>query len=504
MTVGYIDSNDADYDTARNGGGTVTVNTGNTGYVGQGDGFTCYESFIEIDTSAVAAAPDAALLRLHCIANVYPTPNEIRVVPYDYGASLDAGDWRTPAQLSAGYTGSGISTALIVDDEWFTINLDPGFINVGGMTRLVLYTWDQEDGDPPDPFTADNIIFDTGGAEGPQLLLGKAAASEAGDYDDEVGADGPLLWWKMNEETGSLVLVDYGYDGANHGVWAGTGPSPTLEQTPLTLDGLSASLANTDTDVIVAEGPVLAGIFSEISMEAWVRFDDLRESWGYSEVCGFDQYDPNIYFSIAIYGTPMAFEGYIVGDPGGGADANCEGPAVAIDTTYHVALVYNGTDLRMYVNGVLVDTDASLPGLTFTPSDQGLRFRAGGDGYGYGSNGGSPGDGVTGKIDNVAVYDYALSAARVLAHYEAGTTPPGPAAPTVDADPTPLSGPETGGTEVIITGADFTDATSVQFGATEAASFTVDSDSQITAVTPPHAPGEVDISVTTPAGTGSG
>ena len=49
---------------------------------------------------------------------------------------------------------------------------------------------------------------------------------------------------------------------------------------------------------------------------------------------------------------------------------------------------------------------------------------------------------------------------------------------------TPTQGPETGGTRVIITGTNFTDAEQVLFGTTPAASYTVNSDTQITAVTP--------------------
>lgn len=57
-------------------------------------------------------------------------------------------------------------------------------------------------------------------------------------------------------------------------------------------------------------------------------------------------------------------------------------------------------------------------------------------------------------------------------------------APTITAiDPT--SGSVAGGTEVTITGTHFTDATAVHFGAVDATSFTVDSDTQITAVSPP-------------------
>jgi hypothetical protein len=65
----------------------------------------------------------------------------------------------------------------------------------------------------------------------------------------------------------------------------------------------------------------------------------------------------------------------------------------------------------------------------------------------------------------------------------------------------PVKGPVTGRTEVSITGSDFSGATAVSFGAVPAASFVVDSDTEITAFSPPSsAPGPVPVSVTTPAG----
>ena len=75
------------------------------------------------------------------------------------------------------------------------------------------------------------------------------------------------------------------------------------------------------------------------------------------------------------------------------------------------------------------------------------------------------------------------------------------AAPTVTAI-SPATGPATGGTTVTITGMGFTGATAVDFGNTAAASFTVVSDTQITA-TSPLGTGTVDVTVTTPAGTSS-
>jgi len=65
----------------------------------------------------------------------------------------------------------------------------------------------------------------------------------------------------------------------------------------------------------------------------------------------------------------------------------------------------------------------------------------------------------------------------------------------------PNSGPAAGGTNVTITGAGFTGAIGVSFGSNAASSFTVDSDTQITAISPAGNSGPVDVTVTTPTGT---
>ncbi|HEX3434897.1 MAG TPA: IPT/TIG domain-containing protein [Solirubrobacteraceae bacterium] len=64
----------------------------------------------------------------------------------------------------------------------------------------------------------------------------------------------------------------------------------------------------------------------------------------------------------------------------------------------------------------------------------------------------------------------------------------------------PVGGPPAGGTSVVISGARFTGATAVKFGTTNATSFTVNSSSTITAVSPAGT-GTVDVTVTTPEGT---
>lgn len=74
-------------------------------------------------------------------------------------------------------------------------------------------------------------------------------------------------------------------------------------------------------------------------------------------------------------------------------------------------------------------------------------------------------------------------------------------APAIDAV-VPSLGSIAGGTTVTITGTNLTAASAVKFGGTPAASFAVESDTQITATSPPSAvPGAVDVTVTTLAGT---
>jgi outer membrane autotransporter protein len=68
----------------------------------------------------------------------------------------------------------------------------------------------------------------------------------------------------------------------------------------------------------------------------------------------------------------------------------------------------------------------------------------------------------------------------------------------------PHSGTTEGGTAVTITGRNLTGATAVRFGGTPVTSFTVVDRTTITATTPPHAAGGVNVQVTTPGGTATG
>ena len=99
-------------------------------------------------------------------------------------------------------------------------------------------------------------------------------------------------------------------------------------------------------------------------------------------------------------------------------------------------------------------------------------------------------------ITSVVVAAPAGAGGFAMAQFRYGTPP---VVPTVTGV-SPASGPTAGGTSVTVTGTGFTGATAVRFGATAAASFTVNSATSITA-TSAAGTGTVDITVTTPGGT---
>jgi hypothetical protein len=65
----------------------------------------------------------------------------------------------------------------------------------------------------------------------------------------------------------------------------------------------------------------------------------------------------------------------------------------------------------------------------------------------------------------------------------------------------PPTGPTSGGTKVTLTGTNLTGVTSIKFGTTTATTFGVRAPTTVNVISPPHVPGKVTITLTTPGGT---
>ncbi len=142
-------------------------------------------------------------------------------------------------------------------------------------------------------------------------------------------------------------------------------------------------------------------------------------------------------------------------------------------------------------------------GVVYAPTATNTNPQIGGTGVAGATTSGTTGVFVVSATGLTAgtAYTYAAYATNAVGtSYSSTDTFTATAFPVVTAI-SPSVGSTGGGTTVTITGANFTGATAVTFGATAAAAFTVDSATQITATPPAGAVGAVDITVTTAGGT---
>jgi hypothetical protein len=91
---------------------------------------------------------------------------------------------------------------------------------------------------------------------------------------------------------------------------------------------------------------------------------------------------------------------------------------VGTDRWAHIAATYSpsgsGNFIRLYVDGELdVEVTTGVPAALHDNAGQAVRI-------GYHS---AASDGIEGFVDEVAIYNTALSSQRILAHYEAATVP---------------------------------------------------------------------------------
>jgi hypothetical protein len=147
----------------------------------------------------------------------------------------------------------------------------------------------------------------------------------------------------------------------------------------------------------------------QLTIEAWVYMQHVNDSESF--VCKGDGYMTNQYMLAAAHREsddkgelPQLFRAYMDIDGGDYDGLNfLEGTTeVQPQTWYHVAQVYDGTNLSIYVNGVL-DASAPLSGSIAT-SSQPI----------------SIGGGIFGLIDEPTIYNRALSDTEIAEIYSAG------------------------------------------------------------------------------------
>jgi concanavalin A-like lectin/glucanase superfamily protein len=236
--------------------------------------------------------------------------------------------------------------------------------------------------------------------------LNKAALSGS-VYELEIREDDPRLWWRFGDNVGSTAAVD-----TMQGVSATAELSPTFG---------TAGLVTADSDTAVTidadnEGfrltPALAlehGISGTgpFTIEFIIKVPDTSgmTEVGYLYLQNINGLQGIIQVFIDTAGTVT----FNMLDFSTGDLEEAESAAIDDNSPHHVACVY-GTDkfLRIYIDGVLSDTSASTF-ITTIPSPTNMVL--------------THSFTVAAIIDELAVYDTALSASRITAHSDAVSVP---------------------------------------------------------------------------------
>lgn len=223
-------------------------------------------------------------------------------------------------------------------------------------------------------------------------------------YLSEVLADSPYFYWRLGESSGTSATDTSG--NARAGTYAGgvtLGAASLLTSDPsntaASFDGVNDyinSTVNNDPTSFTAEcwfkssTPTPGGAYL---LHRWSTLSSLR-AW---------------YLAISGSGFPV-----IGVKNAANADDSAQSSAANLNNgvAHHIVGTYDGTTIRLYVDGTQVATKALAGPIKTT----GMPFQAAAQ------------DGTSsqyqGVLDEVAYYTTALSAGRILAHYNAGVSAP--------------------------------------------------------------------------------
>lgn len=218
-------------------------------------------------------------------------------------------------------------------------------------------------------------------------------------YYDEVMADGPLLYWNLDEPvgtTGTNSVIDSS-GNARHGTNA---LAPVFGQAALIGAG-SAVLFDGSSRVTTSTS---AFQVAEFTAEAWFKTTTASDDRiiGYGSTFSTHQWS----LSVSVTGKPEVLKYHP-------AFTKITGTTTVTDgLPHHIVYVQTATTAYLYIDGTL---EAS------TAVSQAMPGGGGAEEFFAGSRTGGAGSGLPGTEDEVAVYGSALSAARIAAHYAAGT-----------------------------------------------------------------------------------
>jgi hypothetical protein len=210
--------------------------------------------------------------------------------------------------------------------------------------------------------------------------------------------DTPLAYWRLGEKSGTVAHDEtgHGYDGTYTGTYTlgAAGALTGDPDTAVTLDGVTGQVDVGDNFDFVGEVP--------FSLEAWVKPAVIDGEYRHIVTkMAFDNGGNPLtgtYVILEQGATILGFERW----QNGATELTVEtADFPAAGSWVHVVATYDGTTGELYVDGAAAQASTSVGGV-----------QASGVHMLWGNL-------MQGVLDEIAVYDHALSGTRVAAHYQA-------------------------------------------------------------------------------------
>lgn len=290
------------------------------------------------------------------------------------------------------------------------------------------------------------------------LLFATSGAASAAAYSDAVLANNPVAYWRLNETSGAAAVNSASTGASLNGTYTNFAPTPTANSglggdgpRPTAYKGFetlnyaphfdrtdtTGAGAGTTADYINVGNPAALQITQNFTLEAWIKYDVLPALGNSAGIVG------KYRGAADDTGAAVNERGYVLALNGAGklnaaissggaflAANSLDGTStLAANTWYHVAAVYNtngaSATLSLYLNGV---ADGTLTGVSTSVFNTPAPVRIG-EQFGLLANTGSgaTAQGVNffdGSIDEVAIYNTALTASTIAAHYQSAVPEP--------------------------------------------------------------------------------
>lgn len=209
------------------------------------------------------------------------------------------------------------------------------------------------------------------------------------DLSDTVASSNLVGWWKLDETSGTVALDSSGQ--GNDGTYI-------VSSDNLGVDGIISKALDIDTSTSYVSISNSNDPTDQLSVSVWVNLDR-HKNWSHFVDRGWIATN-----NWLVYAPSSGLPTFSIYDGASQTTAQSS-TAMSLNTWYHIVATYDGSNMRIYVNGDLQDTTA----ISITLNTGPIRLsNTGASAY------------LDGKIDDARLYNKTLTASEVRALYDQG------------------------------------------------------------------------------------